>query len=359
MENKFEVIDFLRVILIIFVVTLHAYTTTGSVEWLNNGYPVYKFVTYNFALLAGYIAVPFFFFISGFLFFYSSRGKISYRKKWEKRIYTLLFPYMVWNFVTIVLFFFLQTIITEGYFSGDHKFVVDFSCIDFLRAFWDCGHWLGGDGTPILSVLWYVRNLIILSLLTPVMWYLNSKLRFFWLIPIFLIWSLTPRLAFTLCSVFWFGIGTYFGCAKIDIDLFFYKNRVFEIFCFIIFYVAYNVLFFYHLDFVFAVFVQRVCILFAIPVMYVCIFVGITKWRWKIPHQLVKAVFFIFVFHFFVVIGLRKLMVKLFPNVSDMGAVLLYFLSIVLTLFISFEIYILLRRLIPKILEFITGGRSQ
>ena len=62
MENKFEVIDFLRVILIIFVVTLHAYTTTGSVEWLNNGYPVYKFVTYNFALLAGYIAVPFFFF---------------------------------------------------------------------------------------------------------------------------------------------------------------------------------------------------------------------------------------------------------------------------------------------------------
>ena len=190
MENKFEVIDFLRVILIIFVVTLHAYTTTGSVEWLNNGYPVYKFVTYNFALLAGYIAVPFFFFISGFLFFYSSRGKISYRKKWEKRIYTLLFPYMVWNFVTIVLFFFLQNIITEGYFSGDHKFVVDFSCIDFLRAFWDCGHWLGGDGTPILSVLWYVRNLIILSLLTPVMWYLNSKLRFFWLIPIFLIWSL-------------------------------------------------------------------------------------------------------------------------------------------------------------------------
>ena len=88
MENKFEVIDFLRVILIIFVVTLHAYTTTGSVEWLNNGYPVYKFVTYNFALLAGYIAVPFFFFISGFLFFYSSRGKISYRKKWEQRIYT-------------------------------------------------------------------------------------------------------------------------------------------------------------------------------------------------------------------------------------------------------------------------------
>ena len=135
MENKFEVIDFLRVILIIFVVTLHAYTTTGSVEWLNNGYPVYKFVTYNFALLAGYIAVPFFFFISGFLFFYSSRGKISYRKKWEKRIYTLLFPYMVWNFVTIVLFFFLQNIITEGYFSGDHKFVVDFSCIDFYVLF--------------------------------------------------------------------------------------------------------------------------------------------------------------------------------------------------------------------------------
>ena len=62
MEHKFEVIDCLRVVLVILIIFLHAYTATMFVEWLHKGYPMYAFITYNFALLGGYIAVPFFFF---------------------------------------------------------------------------------------------------------------------------------------------------------------------------------------------------------------------------------------------------------------------------------------------------------
>ena len=59
MEHKFEVIDCLRVVLVILIIFLHAYTATMFVEWLHKGYPMYAFITYNFALLGGYIAVPF------------------------------------------------------------------------------------------------------------------------------------------------------------------------------------------------------------------------------------------------------------------------------------------------------------
>lgn len=360
MEHKFEVIDCLRVVLVILIIFLHAYTATMFVEWLHKGYPMYAFITYNFALLGGYIAVPFFFFISGFLFFSSSHGKVNYYKKWRRRIHTLLIPYIIWNAIILIMLYFLQSnSMLREYFSGNNKFIADYSWIDFFRAFWDSGHWDGGDCTPILSVLWYIRNLMIMSLLAPVIWYLNSLLKYFWLIPVFLVWLFTPRLAFTSCSIFWFGLGTYFSCVKVDLNLFFMRKRMIAIVSFMIFFLMYNVLFFIPLNVVLHVFIQRMCILFAIPVIYIIVLVGITRWKWKLLPLLSKATCFIFVFHYFLIIGIRKLVIKFFANVSDVGMVLLYFLSIILTLFVSFSVYVLLQKLMPRFLSIITGGRSR
>lgn len=360
MSDKYEVIEILRVILIILVVTLHAYTATRTVEWLHDGYPIYAFFTHNFSLLAGYIAVPFFYFISGYLFFQSSSKNVHYIKKWRNRVHSLLIPYVIWNFLILILLYFLQiTFEGKDYFSGNHKFVMDYTCLDFLRAFWDSGDWNRGDGTPVLSVLWYIRNLMILTLLTPIIWYFNKWIKFFWLMPVFIIWIFTPRLAFMTCSIFWFGLGTYFSCAKIDLNLFFYKKRILVTVLFVLFFVIYNLLFFYNpMNFVFKVFIHRMCIVFAIPLLYIIVMIGINRWKWKIPYHFTQAVCFIFVFHYYLIIGIRKLMIKFLPDVGDVGMLLLYFSSIVITIFISFYTYVILQKLMPRILNFITGGRG-
>ena len=320
MSGQFKVINFLRVPLTVLVVALHAYTATRTVSWLHDGYPIYKFVMHNLALLSGYIPVPFFFFISGFLFFYSSSGTIVYNEKWKRRLHTLFIPYILWNFLVIILFYIVQTSsIGESFLSGEHKLVVSFSWYDFLRAFWDMGQG-GTSGFPILSVYWYIRNLMILSLLAPVIRYFNLWFKYVWLIPFLLHWLFTPNLALTSCSIFWFGAGTYFAYRKVDWNVFckYWKT---ETTCFFFFFITYNVIFFFKVDIVFAVFVNRMCVLCAIPVVYILISKGISKWHWEMPSLFNKACFFVFSCHFFIIIAIRKLSIKLFPHVCDMGAV--------------------------------------
>lgn len=86
----------------------------------------------------GYLAVPFFFFISGYLFFTNYKnGKEFYFYKWRKRFYTLLVPYIFWNLLTIVLYYLLQRYsLTKDYFSGTYPPILQYRWKEFFQAFW-------------------------------------------------------------------------------------------------------------------------------------------------------------------------------------------------------------------------------
>ena len=38
---------------------------------------------------------------------------------------------------------------TSLYFSNEHNIICEYSLSDFFRAFWDCGDWNKGNGTPV------------------------------------------------------------------------------------------------------------------------------------------------------------------------------------------------------------------
>lgn len=94
-----KTIMFLRFPLIIAVVLIHTNfngLTMNGTLWVSEGqFPTYDLVYHVVSNELARIAVPLFFFISGFLFFYHSDfSKEIYRKKLKKRIRTLLIPYM-------------------------------------------------------------------------------------------------------------------------------------------------------------------------------------------------------------------------------------------------------------------------
>lgn len=61
-------------------------------------------------------AVPLFFFVSGFLFFLN---KENIWNKWNKRIKTLLLPYLIWCTLYFIYLFFMQRVLgLEPFFSG-------------------------------------------------------------------------------------------------------------------------------------------------------------------------------------------------------------------------------------------------
>lgn len=116
-----------------------------------------------------YVCVPFFFMLSGYLFFYNLQGFdfSAICRKWKSRIKSLVVPYILWGTI-----FAMARFLGAKYF-GFESFgtFVDgkFSFTGFLTCFWDTGY-----GYPLDFPLWFVRNLIIFVVCAPVVYFIGK-----------------------------------------------------------------------------------------------------------------------------------------------------------------------------------------
>lgn len=188
--SQYDVISALRLPLIVLVTYAHSYggvaegySVLGS-EW--NSYEVLKIVMSQTLVK---VAMPAFFVMSGYLFFANVEQfnkEIYYQKIW-RRIKTLLIPYIIWNLLMAVK---LKT----------------FNLSIFVE--------------PANMPLWFLRDLIIVSLLTPII-YIGVKRLGYWLfvllLPVYLtgIWAIQPGLnPYAIC---FFTLGAYLSIQRINL----------------------------------------------------------------------------------------------------------------------------------------------
>lgn len=122
------------------------------------------------------IAVPLYFIISGFLFFYNIDvfNKEIYITKLRKRVQTLLIPYFIWNLIAYLIYL------------TNHQFNVNTLIMSFFIVHPD-----GRTGSsPMDGPLWFIRNLYIVMLISPIIYALIKRMKIWWLIPFLLLWIL-------------------------------------------------------------------------------------------------------------------------------------------------------------------------
>jgi len=110
-------------------------------------------------------AVPAFTAIAGFLYFQNFDGSCSaYVRKNQVRIQTLLLPYVLWNVLVFVVFIFrCRYFGVGGGFSG--------SRVDLSAGGWHLvDAVLGWHSIPMTGQFWFVRNLIFLCALSPLIY---------------------------------------------------------------------------------------------------------------------------------------------------------------------------------------------
>lgn len=117
----------------------------------------------------GQIAVPVFFFISGYLYFVNI-DKLSYeqyKNKTRSRIKSLFIPYILWNGLYIMIYSLCQSLGMRTIFSK----ITEWNSIDFFKAFFcfDSGM------SPIDGPLWFIRDLFIIFLLSPIFYCILKK----------------------------------------------------------------------------------------------------------------------------------------------------------------------------------------
>jgi len=199
--------DRLRLPLMLMVVFIHAKFMVNGV----NTVTPYDVVSHFFTSVISQVAVPLFFFISGCLYFrdYSDFTINTYWKKQRRRLNTLVIPFLLWNTVFWLLFTGLKHIL-PSFTNGGIPVITEASLQDVIWVFW--GNPTGG---PIDFPLWFIRDLITVTFLSPLLFFLLFKFKagYISLIVIAMLWIFAcpiPFLGNNICTcVFFFSLGGY------------------------------------------------------------------------------------------------------------------------------------------------------
>ena len=327
-----------------------------------DAYPFFRSFSYLFSNVFSNIAVPLFFFFSGYLFFYRSDGFDwrTYAGKLKRRACTLLVPYVFWNLLFIVLYLSAE-LLFPGLMSGRNKPVADYSATDWSWAFWDIRHINPEvDGAfPINPPLWFIRDLMVVMIFSPLIYFILKRMKHYAVIVLGVLgmlwvadwWFNVPGLS--IRAFVFFSAGAYFGIHKKN---FLMRNAVLLPLGGVVYALFAAVQLVFRGE-AWVGYIYRVGVLLgmmlAIGLTAKCIEKGI----WKENHFLSESSFFIYAYHAIPLAFVIKFVFRLLHPQSEVSLLLTYLLCPALTIGVGLGIYYLLKKFSPRFTAVITGGR--
>lgn len=342
----------LRFPLAVMVVFIHSFGF-GEVD----DYNIYNCLRIYITNIACQVAVPLFFFISGYLFYQrlSIWNWNVWREKMRARFWTLFIPYLIWNLIRLV---FNNLLLDEK--------------IAFTPNIWWHYTWVGSGyinwkgtvislSTPLHIPFWFIRNLIVITLFTPLIYKIFlSRLDRIYILLLFITYisSIFPTIP-GLCprSLFFFSLGAYCSIHQIN-----YLSRIRKYLpALIIISICTSIFLLIRHD---STSVRSVILpLFVLSSMGVCIDISSKTNKllsWCRLKLFVDNTFFIFAFHSFVLVALYR-----FVDCSNLlgensianmiGLTGLYFLYPLIAICISILFSEFLKRYLPFIHKLLIG----
>jgi surface polysaccharide O-acyltransferase-like enzyme len=200
LSQKLKNISFILMIMVVF---LHSYNIdikqSGQILYFqkNWNWIIQNFISNGLTR----IAVPLFFLISGYLFvFKSDLTRTDFAQKIKKRIQTLLVPYLFWAFFGLFVYYVLQSFPqSQPFFTK--KLIKEYDFSEWVNAvFYE----------PIPYQLWFLRDLIIMSFLSPLICFFIKKLNWKYLSVVFIFWFLNlDSVVLTSEALLFFSIGIF------------------------------------------------------------------------------------------------------------------------------------------------------
>lgn len=209
--SQYDVIRQLRFPMIVLVTFAHSYgRVDDGYSLLFSDFDTYQFLKLLVSQTLVKVAVPVFFIISGYLFFanVSEWNLTVYKQKMLRRVKTLLLPYLIWNLLMAIK---LKT------FSWSVFWV-------YISKAGMQTDWLGHENwmtAPANMPLWFLRDLMVVSMLTPIIYIVLRR----WgkvVLPILTLVYLSGVGAFavpglSMYAVFFFSLGAFLGIRKQDL----------------------------------------------------------------------------------------------------------------------------------------------
>ena len=335
----------------VLIVMLHTFIVDesifGKVYVSSADYPWLNTICHILKADFGEAAVPLFFFISGFLFFYKTHFDLTvYQKKIKKRIHSLLIPYLIWN---TVFFFFVHGLqLIYPSLADNHKPFSELGWMGILDAYWNLS-----EG---LIPLWFVRDLIIINLFTPIIYYLIKKSKGTFCIILAILYFTNifvyqPGLGMR-CS-FYYVLGATFSLSDMNFIEFIFKRKYWIYALSLLIIICDTKL--WRNDNQTNIYVNRL-VLLTMVFSYFCMFYQLCSHGYQANKQLAESSFFVFVFHMFIIYIPVKLWVFIIP-VNGITALAMQLLIPILIGYLCACIYLYLKKSFPSFTQVIAGGR--
>ena len=160
--KKKTIVSFFLALLVIFI---HSAADEQYILQLSseNGKDIATFASHIWTNTLARVAVPLFFVLSGATFFRVYKPGM-YKKKLISRVKSLFIPYLIWNIVGMCFEIVCAYTPIHRFFIGREPFVITVPNIIEAIFFYKCNY-----------VFWFMYNLIIYIILTPVFDILTSK----------------------------------------------------------------------------------------------------------------------------------------------------------------------------------------
>ncbi len=377
-----ETISLLRFPLTVFVVFIHynmgvrGFSLHGvtygldAPEW-------FRWVTAFFSDVLPRTAVPLFYIISGYLFFRGGSFDTDvYRRKLRTRASTLLVPYLLWNVIAVLVQLSHRLPFLSSIFPSAHLMEVQLTPLRLFRTFFN-NYWNKGilvtpenDGMvselpyPADVPLWYVRDLMVMVLLAPVIWWLVRRAGRWLVVVLGAIWFLRPLLfpmwgdgwsTMLLDAAFFFSWGAYYSIHG-QIPL----NESHKPWPVALIYLPIAIADALTKGWEYSILIHKAGILVGI-VAIVCIAARLAERRsGGAVASLAGDSFLVFSLHTLVMDDIGKTLFSVLHLIPSVGTLLLlYFIVPSITILFCLVMYLPLKHIAPPLCRLLTGGRCK
>lgn len=212
-----DTISLMRFPLAVLVVIIHVSSISGAYQLeqssLSQNYPCFYCLSNCLKFLTN-AAVPLFFVISGYLFFLDKDWSLStYFSQLKKRVKTLLVPYLVWNSIMLLMKAVAAILVPEKYEWG-MKSVLQYDLKDYIARYISMNFVDGSMTMPIHLVTWFLRDLMLVVLLSPIIYALIKRVGVFLPVACILAYVVFSESYGVLTAFTFFAIGAYVAIRK-------------------------------------------------------------------------------------------------------------------------------------------------
>ncbi len=367
-----EALNLLRFPLALVVVLVHVFGASipGREQFIETSF-LYK-ETMNFvrAFLASQ-SVPIYFFISGYVFFWGiTLTKEKYKQKLQNRKKTLLIPYVIWNLLMLALYFLLRMPAFASLSPSLQQMEPNFTLSGFLNCFWDANYSVfplnehpgSSNIYPINGPLWFLRDLMIVVLTTPAIYWVLKKTGFYVLIFLGILkLFVTPYVDWGYCAgqlltaYFYFSWGAYMSINNKNMIVEFGRFTRISTILYIFLGVAHMIAAHYY--------PAATSNIKSINII-VGLFFAYNFAAWLLRHHICKSneflssvSFFIYISHRLVWVILLKVMLMVIKPSSGIAGLMVHFMTWATTIILLCIAFWLMRRYLPGLLKVVAGRK--